>query len=209
MRSSVWLRALQAQAGRVSWQPSRTFAVEVEEQLSGDIVRALVDGVTDLGALADNIPAHGLTITLFQTDELVLSCAGTHPLAHHRRIDFKDWLVHDFVGLSCGSSLLALISRAAKQAGLPMRLRVATRADRRRMTVTNGYERGPARAAVALWRLYFETGHRHGDSLIDRTTGSCRLPRHSQGAIGWKSADNPRPADFACASSATRAASFE
>ena len=142
VRSSVSLRALQAQARRVSWQPSRTFAVEVEEQLSGDIVRALVDGVTDLGALADNIPAHGLTITLFQTDELVLLCAGTHPLAHHRRIDLKDCLVHDFVGLSCGSSLLASTSRAAKQAGLPMRLRVASRADRRRMTVTNGYEGG-------------------------------------------------------------------
>ena len=56
VRSSVWLRALQAQAQRVSWQPSRTFAEEVEEQLSGDIVRGLVDGVTDLGALADNIP---------------------------------------------------------------------------------------------------------------------------------------------------------
>ena len=148
--------------------------VEVEAQLSGDMVRALVDGVTDLGALAGNIPAHGLTITLFQTDELVLLCAGTHPLAHHRRIDFKDCLVHDFVGQSCGSSLLALTSRAAEQAGLPMRLRVASRADRRRMTVTNGYKRGPARAAVALWKLYFETCHRHGDSVIDRTTGSGR-----------------------------------
>ena len=147
--------------------------VEVEEQLSGDIVRALVDGVTDLGALAGNIPAHGLTITLFQTDELVFLSAGTHPLAHHRRIDFKDCLVHDFVGLSCGSLLLALTSRAAEQAVLPMRLRVASRADRRRMTMTNGYGR-PARAAFALRELYFETGHRHGDSVIDRTTGSGR-----------------------------------
>ena len=94
---------MQAQARRFSWQPSRTFAVQGEEQPTGDIVRALVDGVTDLGALADNIPAHGLTITLFQPDELVLVCAGTHSLAHHRRIDFKDCLVHDFVGLSCSS----------------------------------------------------------------------------------------------------------
>jgi len=121
VRSNVWLRMLQAQGRRVSWQPSRTFAIEVEEQLSGDIVRALVDGVTDLGAPADNIPAHGLIITLFQNDELVLLCAGTRPLAHHRRM-----------------------------------------------------EEGPERAAFALWQLYFETGHRHGDSRFDRTTGSGR-----------------------------------
>ena len=57
--------------------------VEVEEQLSGGIGRALVDGVTDLGVFADNMPAHGLTTRLFQIDELVLLCAGMHQLAHH------------------------------------------------------------------------------------------------------------------------------
>ena len=50
--------------------------VEVEEQLSGGIGRALVDGVTDLGVFADYMPAHGLTTRLFQIDELVLLCAG-------------------------------------------------------------------------------------------------------------------------------------
>ena len=76
---------------------------------------------------------------MFQTDELVLLYAGTHPPEHHRRIDFKDCLVHDFVALSYGSSFLALTSRAAEQAGLQMRLRVASCANRRCMAVTNGY----------------------------------------------------------------------
>ena len=61
--------------------------VEVEEQLSGGIGRALVDGVTDLGVFADNMPAHGLTTRLFQIDELVLLCAGmrVRPQAQHPR----------------------------------------------------------------------------------------------------------------------------
>jgi hypothetical protein len=35
-------------------------------------------------------------------------------------------------------------------------------------------ENGPTQAAVALWRLYFETGHWHRGFLIDRMTGSGR-----------------------------------
>jgi DNA-binding transcriptional LysR family regulator len=101
--------------------------VEVEEQLSGDIVRALIDGVADIGVFADNTPAHGLSVTLFQTDELVVLCARDHALARHKRVDFKSCLAHDFVGLNRGSSLLELTSRAAEQAGMPMRLRVQVR----------------------------------------------------------------------------------
>ena len=101
--------------------------IEVEEQLSGEIVRALIDGVADIGVFADNTPAHGLSTTLFQTDELVLLCARAHPLARHKRVDFKTCLMHDFVGLNRGSSLLELTSRAAEDAGMPMRLRVQVR----------------------------------------------------------------------------------
>jgi len=101
--------------------------VEVEEQLSGDIVRALIDGTADIGVFADNTPAHGLSTTLFQTDELVVLCTKGHLLSRHRRLDFKSCLAHDFVGLNRGSSLLELTSRAAEQAGMPMRLRVQVR----------------------------------------------------------------------------------
>jgi len=101
--------------------------VEVEEQLSGDIVRALIDGVADVGVFADNTPAYGLSTTLFQTDQLVVLCARAHAIARHKRVDFASCLAHDFVGLNRGSSLLELTSRAAEQAGMPMRLRVQVR----------------------------------------------------------------------------------
>ncbi|RZL91295.1 MAG: LysR family transcriptional regulator [Variovorax sp.] len=101
--------------------------VEVEEQLSGDIVRALVDGLADVGVFAENTPAYGLDVAPFQTDELVVLCAKQHPLARARRVDFKTCLAHEFVGLNRSSSLLELTSRAAEQAGIAMRLRVQVR----------------------------------------------------------------------------------
>ncbi len=101
--------------------------VEVEEQLSGDIARALVEGLADVGVFAENTPTDGLTATPFQSDELVVLCSKTHPIARLRRVDFSACLQHDFVGLNRGSSLLELTSRAAETAGMPMHLRVQVR----------------------------------------------------------------------------------
>ena len=101
--------------------------VEVEEQLSGDIVRALMDEVADIGVFAGDTPTHGLTTQLFQTDQLFVICAKTHPLARFRKISFIDCLQYDFVGLNRGSSLLELTSRAAADAGQSLRIRVQVR----------------------------------------------------------------------------------
>ncbi|WP_404299727.1 LysR substrate-binding domain-containing protein [Alicycliphilus denitrificans] len=101
--------------------------VEVEEQLTGDIVRAVVEGVADVGIFVAGAPAHGLNVRPYQTDQLVVLCAQSHPLAEHDEIDFKNCLTHDFVGLNRGSSLLNAIATAAQEAGFPLRLRVQVR----------------------------------------------------------------------------------
>lgn len=101
--------------------------VEVEEQLSGEIVRALIEGLADVGVFAEGPPTHGLDTHMFQTDTLVLVCAPQHALARQRRMSFIDSLEYDFVGLNCGSSLLELTSRAAEIAGKPLRLRIQVR----------------------------------------------------------------------------------
>jgi DNA-binding transcriptional LysR family regulator len=101
--------------------------IEAEEQLSGDIARALVEGMADIGVMAEGTPSHSLKVVPFQTDELVVVCVRTHPLAKHRRIDFRSCLAHPFVGLNQGSSLLELISNEARHAGLPLRLRIQVR----------------------------------------------------------------------------------
>ena len=101
--------------------------VEVEEQLSGDIVRALLDGLADVGVFAGDTPAHGLDVRPFRTDELVVACASEHPLGRHDEVTFRECLEHDFVGLNRSSSLLELIARRAEHEGLPLRLRVQVR----------------------------------------------------------------------------------
>ncbi|BDU52293.1 LysR family transcriptional regulator [Limnohabitans sp. INBF002] len=101
--------------------------VELEEQLSGDIARALIDGIADIGVLANETPMDGLTVVPFQTNELVLLCHASHPLAKQKKVDFKTCLQYDFVGLNQGSSLLELTSRVAEKEGQHMHLRVQVR----------------------------------------------------------------------------------
>ena len=101
--------------------------VEIEEQLSGDIVRALVEGLADVGVFAEGTPVGGLDVETFRIDELVVACARDHPLASLKRVSFRDCLSFDLVGLNRGSSLLGLIYRAAESEGIPLRLRVQVR----------------------------------------------------------------------------------
>lgn len=98
--------------------------VEIEERLSGEIARALVEGLADIGVFAEGTPVDGLTVRPFQTHELVLICARDHALASQRRVTFQEALAYPFVGLSRGSSLLDLATAQAQVARLPLRLRV-------------------------------------------------------------------------------------
>lgn len=98
--------------------------VEIEERLSGEIARALVEGLADIGVFAEGTPVDGLTVRPFQTHELVLICARDHALASQRRVTFQEALAYPFVGLGRGSSLLDLATAQAQVAGLPLRLRV-------------------------------------------------------------------------------------
>jgi DNA-binding transcriptional LysR family regulator len=101
--------------------------VEVEEQLSVDIVRALVDGLADIGVLAEHTPTHGLEVFPHIVQPLVLVCPRGHPLARRRSTDFRSCLQYDFVGSSRGSAVLELVSRAAAEAGMPLRVRIQVR----------------------------------------------------------------------------------
>lgn len=101
--------------------------VDVEEQLSGDIVRALTDGVADVGVFAEGTVAAGLDIVPFRRDSLVLVCKNDHPLAKRRKVKFAECLDYDFVGLNRGSSLLELALREAEKAGRPLKICVQVR----------------------------------------------------------------------------------
>lgn len=101
--------------------------VEVEEQLSGDIVRALMDGIADIGVFAEGPVTSGLDTQIMGNDQLIIACSKDHPLSKKKTISFKDCLDFDFVGLNRGSSLLELTSRSAEKLGKNMRLRIQVR----------------------------------------------------------------------------------
>lgn len=101
--------------------------VEVEEQLSGDIVRALMDGIADIGVFAEGPVTTGLATQIMGTDQLVVACSKNHPLSNRKSISFEECLQYDFVGLNRGSSLLELTSRSAEKLGKRMRLRIQVR----------------------------------------------------------------------------------
>lgn len=101
--------------------------VEVEEQLSGDIVRALIDGVADIGVFAEGPITTGLDTHVMGRDQLVIACSKDHPLRKRKLISFEECLEYDFVGLNRGSSLLELTSRNAEKLGKKMRHRIQVR----------------------------------------------------------------------------------
>ncbi|WP_331852049.1 LysR substrate-binding domain-containing protein [Polynucleobacter necessarius] len=101
--------------------------VEVEEQLSGDIVKALMDGIADIGVFAEGPSTSGLETQVMGNDELVIACCKTHPLNKRKSVSFEECLQYDFVGLNRGSSLLELTSRCAEKLGKQMKLRIQVR----------------------------------------------------------------------------------
>ncbi len=101
--------------------------VEVEEQISGDIVKALLDGIADIGVFADGTPTAGLETHVIGQDELVVVCSKSHPIKNRKGISFEECLDYDFVGLNRGSSLLELTSRQAERLSKQMRLRIQVR----------------------------------------------------------------------------------
>jgi DNA-binding transcriptional LysR family regulator len=101
--------------------------LEVEEQLSGDIVRALMDGIADIGVFAEGPITTGLDTQMIGRDQLVVTCSKDHPLSKRKSISFEECLQYDFVGLNRGSSLLELTSRFAEKLSKPMKLKIQVR----------------------------------------------------------------------------------
>lgn len=101
--------------------------VDIEEQLSSDITRALREGLADIGVFAEGTPADGLDARPYRIDQLVLVCRAEHPLAAHEAVEFGDCLRFAMVGLNRGSSLLELMNRMATEHNRRLRLRVQVR----------------------------------------------------------------------------------
>lgn len=101
--------------------------IELEEKLSYEVVQAVVDGVADVGIIADSTDSGPLQTYPFRQDHLVAVLSKKHPLARRKSLDFAELLGEDFVGLSGDSALQQHLSGHATRAGKRLQYRVRLR----------------------------------------------------------------------------------
>jgi DNA-binding transcriptional LysR family regulator len=98
--------------------------IDLQEHLSNDIVRAVNEGVTDIGIVADVAHAQGLEILPYRQYRHVLATAIKHPLAKRKNITFEETLQFDYVGLLEGTVMHAFLMQAARALNRSLKIRV-------------------------------------------------------------------------------------
>jgi len=101
--------------------------IDLEEHLSGEVMRAVHEGAADLGICHVPGPTAGgadLQTLPYRRDRLALIVPPGHALAANRAIDFAASLDEDHVGLHANSSIYVAMHQAALDVGRAIRLRI-------------------------------------------------------------------------------------
>ncbi|MGB7191876.1 MAG: LysR family transcriptional regulator [Collimonas pratensis] len=101
--------------------------IDLQERLTRDIVRGVVDGSSDFGIVAGPVPDVGLQVLHFSTDRLVMVIPVDHPLREHSSIAFCDALDYEQISLHEGSTLHAFLRDLLEQHCHPLTLRIQVR----------------------------------------------------------------------------------
>ena len=100
--------------------------IDLEEHLSGDVLRAVQEGAADIGVCNTSAApvADGLQWQPYREDFLALIVPPAHALSSQAAINFIDSLDFDHVGLQPNSSIALAMHQAAARAGRAIRLRI-------------------------------------------------------------------------------------
>jgi len=101
--------------------------IDLEERLSHEIVQAIVDGVADIGIVADSVDTAALQTLPFRQDQLVAVVASGHALARRKKLSFVDIVDQHFIGLSDRSALQEHLAGHAARYGKQLHYRVRLR----------------------------------------------------------------------------------
>lgn len=101
--------------------------VDLQERLTQDIVRSVLDGTSDLGITSGEISIPGLEAIRFSTDRLMLATPQDHPLAQLGSVLFGQTLDFEHIGLHEGSTLLDFLRRQFRRSGYDRVLRIQVR----------------------------------------------------------------------------------
>jgi DNA-binding transcriptional LysR family regulator len=102
----------------------RDVSIDLRERPSGEIVRAVSEGQTDLGIVSGPVRTEGLEVLPYRTDRLVVVTPAAHALAGRGAVSFVDTLEHDHVGLQEGTGLHAFLTQKAMDVGRAFKLRI-------------------------------------------------------------------------------------
>ncbi len=101
--------------------------VELEEQVSQQVVATVREGRADLGVFVAGPDTRGLEVRDFRQDELVLILPAGHRLVGRNRLAFADTLDEHWISLNAGAAMLQAQQQAAMAAGRPLKLRMQVR----------------------------------------------------------------------------------
>jgi len=101
--------------------------VELEEQVSQQVVTTVREGRADLGVYVAGPDTRGLEVRDFRSDELVLILPPGHRLSGRGALAFADTLDEHWISLNAGAAMLQAQQQAAMAAGRPLKLRMQVR----------------------------------------------------------------------------------
>lgn len=101
----------------------RNINVELREQPSPDVVRAVMEGQADIGFFAGEIPTHDMEVLPYREDRNVIAMSSRHPLAKHPNVSFDETLEYDYISLT-DSPHHTFLTQAAHASRRPLKLRI-------------------------------------------------------------------------------------
>ena len=98
--------------------------VVIEEAVTSEITRSVLDRVADIGIVSGTAAREGLRLLRYQSDRLVVVMPPDHPLAERSSVRLREIAPFDVIGARRGSALERLMIEGAADAGAALRIRV-------------------------------------------------------------------------------------
>jgi DNA-binding transcriptional LysR family regulator len=98
--------------------------VDLQERLSAEIVRAVHEGIADLGVISAHTIADGLETIPYKKTRMVLAVPLNHPLAKLEFVHFADTIDYEFIALDSRSATYSYLQQEVAQLGKALHQRI-------------------------------------------------------------------------------------
>lgn len=98
--------------------------IDLQERVHRDIIRAVVNGSTDIGISAGEIHEKNIESLHLSTDKLVLATPVDHPLSQYKQVLFADLLPFHQICLHDGTSLVQFLKEQAVEMQQQLNIRI-------------------------------------------------------------------------------------